>query len=321
VAGATAATAPTATTGPAQSVTTSSATVTGTVNPNGQSTTFSFQFGTTTGYGLQTSATSAGSGATDQDVSASLTGLRPGTTYHYRVIATNATGTTVGGDRTFTTPGSPPATAKPPAATTRGATDVGLHSATVRGTVNPKGSKTTYRFEYGLTAAYGTHSASKPLSAGSSARSVRVTLTGLQSGQTYHYRLVASNAGGVGLGKDRTFSTSAASPGRSVPAVTSRVTPARDRRPPFRFRVRGKVIRPAGVSRSRGCRGRVAIRFKAGRNTLRLRRPRLNRNCRYRSRVRVAMRKRPRTLKVVVRFRGNSALRPRSAPTVRVRAG
>src|SRR4051794_35198010 len=99
VARAAAASAPIATTGPAQGVTTTSATVTGTVNPNGQSTTSSIQFGTTTGYGLQTSPRSVGSGSGNQDVSVELTGLRPGTTYHYRVIATNASGTTVGGDR------------------------------------------------------------------------------------------------------------------------------------------------------------------------------------------------------------------------------
>src|SRR5437868_12545172 len=141
LAGAAAASAPTVTTGPAQSLTTTSATVTGTVNPNGQSTTSSIQFGTTTGYGMQTSPRSVGSGSTDQNVSADLTGLRPGTTYHYRVIATNASGTTVGEDRTFTTPGSPPRPSPPPTATTGGATAVGRHGATVHGAVTPRGSK------------------------------------------------------------------------------------------------------------------------------------------------------------------------------------
>src|SRR5205085_11513446 len=134
--------------------------------------------------------------------------------------------------------------------------------------------KTTYRFEFGLTPLYGAQSASKSLSTGSSARSVRATLTGLQAGQQYHYRLTASNAGGVALGKDRTFSTSAAPRVRKVPVLTSTVTPPRDRRTPFKFKVRGKLIRPPGVSRSRGCRGRVTIRFKAGRKLVRFRRAR-----------------------------------------------
>src|SRR3954451_13406101 len=117
--------APTATTGSAQGVTSSSATVTGSVNPNGEETTYAFQFGTTTAYGLQTSTKSAGSGNTAHDVSAALTGLRAGTTYHYRLIATNGSGTTVGGDQTFTTSGSPPAKASPATVTTGGATGVG----------------------------------------------------------------------------------------------------------------------------------------------------------------------------------------------------
>jgi Fibronectin type III domain len=313
--------APVVTTGTAKDLTTSSATVTGTVNPNGQSTTFAVQFGTTTGYGLQTSAKSVGSGGTAQDVSAALTGLRPGTTYHFRVIATNASGTTVGGDATFTTSGSPPRNASPPTVTTGAATGVGAHDANVRGTVNPNGSKTTYRFEFGLTPSYGVQSKPKSLAAGGTARSVSATLTGLQSGQTYHYRLVASNSGGIGLGPDRTFTTSRTSGGRSIPAVTSRVTPAVDHRRPFRFRVRGKLIRPPGVSRSRGCRGRVRIRFKGGRKTVRLRGARVRRSCRYGARVRVSLRRAPRTLRVFVRFRGNAVLKARSAPVRKVRAG
>jgi hypothetical protein len=304
-------------------VTTSSATVTGTVNPNGESTTYSFQFGTTTGYGSQTNPQSVGAGTDDQDVSRTLTGLREGTAYHYRLIATNASGTTVGTDRTFTSSGTPPPPPKspPPIATTGAAGSVGRHSATVHGRVNPKGAKTTFYFEFGLTAAYGVQTKTASLSAGTSARSVSGSLTGLQSGKTYHYRLVARNTNGVGLGKDRTFTTSAPSRARSLPAVTARVIPARDRRPPFRFKVRGTLVPPSGVSRSRACRGRVTIRFKARGKTIRLRRPHVTRTCKYRTHVRVPVRRRPRTLRVLVRFRGNAVLKPRSARTVRVRTG
>ncbi len=94
--------APTATTGSAGSITTTSATVNGKVNPGSQETTYRFEYGTTTAYG-QASAEPSVSGSTDQAVSASLTGLTPGTTYHYRLVATNASGTSVGADATFTT--------------------------------------------------------------------------------------------------------------------------------------------------------------------------------------------------------------------------
>jgi hypothetical protein len=316
--------APTATTGPALSLTTSSANVTGTFNPNGESTTFSFQFGKTTAYGFQTNPQSVGAGTQDQVVSATLTGLDSGTTYHYRLIATNASGTTVGMDLTFTTLGSPPAppASPPPTATTGAAVSIGRASATVRGRVNPKGAKTTYYFEVGLTPAYGSQTQPRTLGAGNRTRTVSATLRGLQPGQTYHYRLVATNVNGVALGKDRAFTTSAPSPPRAIPRVTSRARPRRDHRRPFRFRVRGRLIPPSGVS-SAACRGRVTIRFKRGRKTVRLRRVRVSRNCRYRSRTRVGVRprRRPVTLRVLVRFRGNSVLRPRSARTRRVRAG
>ena len=312
--------APSATTGPALSLTSSSANVTGTVNPNGEATTYSFQFGTTTGYGSQTNPQSAGAGTENQVVSATLTGLQPGATYHYRLIATNASGTTVGADATFTTLGAPPPSPPPPpTATTRSAISIGTTRATVRGTVNPRAARTTYYFEFGLTAAYGTQTPPRSLSAGRRARSVRATLTGLQSGKTYHYRVVAKNANGEALGQDRTFTTAAPSQARALPVLTARARPRRDRRRPYRFRVRGTLIPPAGVDRTRACRGRVVIRFKAGRKTVRLRRARVRGTCRYRSRALVRVR--PRVLRVKIRFRGNAVLRPRSARTLRVRAG
>jgi hypothetical protein len=96
-------TAPGATTGSASSITTTGASVSGSVNPNAQATTYQFQFGTSTSYGSSTAVTSAGSGTSATAVSSALTGLKPNTTYHYRIVATNATGTTNGADATFKT--------------------------------------------------------------------------------------------------------------------------------------------------------------------------------------------------------------------------
>src|SRR5688572_24468830 len=131
---------PSATTAPALSLTSSSANVTGTVNPNGQDTTYSFQYGTTTAYGFQTNPQSAGAGTQDQVVSGNLTGLDSGVTYHYRLIATNISGTTVGADLTFTTLGAPPPPppSPPPTAATAAAVRISRTGATVRGRVNPK---------------------------------------------------------------------------------------------------------------------------------------------------------------------------------------
>ena len=100
----TSASAPTATTGSAGSVTTSSATLNGTVNPNGASTAVTFEYGTTTSYGSTATATpSPLTGTTEQSASAGLTGLAAETTYHFRVKTTNSAGTGYGNDASFTT--------------------------------------------------------------------------------------------------------------------------------------------------------------------------------------------------------------------------
>ena len=84
-------------------VTSDAATVSGEVQDNDQSTTYWFQYGTTTGYGEQTSSASAPAWDGPQPVSGTLDGLAPGTTYHYRLVASNGSGTTMGGDETLTT--------------------------------------------------------------------------------------------------------------------------------------------------------------------------------------------------------------------------
>ena len=88
---------------PATGVSTNSATLNGTVNPNGWPTTAWFQWGTTTNYGNLTSVTALGSGTTALPLSAPLAGLTPGVTYHFRIAATNDYGLVYGSDQSFTT--------------------------------------------------------------------------------------------------------------------------------------------------------------------------------------------------------------------------
>lgn len=92
----------TAATTAATSVGSTSATLNGTVNPNGASTTVFFQWGTTTAYGSQT-ANQVFTGNSVQNVTANVGGLTGGTMYHYRLVAKNAGGTIPGSDVTFTT--------------------------------------------------------------------------------------------------------------------------------------------------------------------------------------------------------------------------
>ena len=98
-----AATAPTATTGTATRVGTTTATLNGTVNPNGQPASAHFDYGLTTGYGSTAAVSGTLTGTTTQAVSANITGLAAGTLYHFRVAATNVLGSTNGLDQTFTT--------------------------------------------------------------------------------------------------------------------------------------------------------------------------------------------------------------------------
>ena len=99
-------------TGDASNVGQSNATVSGTVNPNGEDTTYHFDYGTSTSYGQSTGSSNAGSGSAAVPATASLSGLESGTNYHYRLVAANDAGTTTGDDRTFTTAGKPPAGSK-----------------------------------------------------------------------------------------------------------------------------------------------------------------------------------------------------------------
>ena len=95
--------APIVATNAATNVTSSMATLHGTVDPLGQGSSYQFQLGTTTAYAFTQVVQSAGSGTAALPVSLSLTGLKPGTTYHYRLTAGNSVGSTAGPDRTFTT--------------------------------------------------------------------------------------------------------------------------------------------------------------------------------------------------------------------------
>jgi uncharacterized protein YegP (UPF0339 family) len=94
---------PVVTTNPATNVASSSATLKGTVDPHGLTTSVHFQYGTTTSYG-STTASQSKSGNTYQSVSANISGLAASTTYHFRIVANNGSGTANGADRTFKTP-------------------------------------------------------------------------------------------------------------------------------------------------------------------------------------------------------------------------
>jgi hypothetical protein len=190
---------------PATNIARTSATLNGTLDPDGESTDYYFEYGPTTSYGQQIPAppgVNVGSASGVIPVTQDIVGLLPETTYHFRIVAKNSVGDTFGPDVTFTTPPAVNSVLTAPA------TDVQNTTATVHGSFEPDGIATQYYFEYGASAGYGLKA---PLPAGtdsgSGVTSVSTALTGLQPGVTYHYRLVASNSFGTTAGPNRTFST------------------------------------------------------------------------------------------------------------------
>jgi hypothetical protein len=93
---------PVATTNPATNVTSSSATLNGSLDPHGLPTTVHFQYGTTTSYGFAT-VTQSQTGTTYRNISANISDLSANHIYHFRIVGTNTAGTNYGIDRTFIT--------------------------------------------------------------------------------------------------------------------------------------------------------------------------------------------------------------------------
>jgi len=94
---------PTVSTGQANQVSYSSAVLTGSVNPNGANTSYYFQFGPTRAYGGQSAIADAGGGTHAVKVSLAIGGLQPLTLYHFRLVAVNGSGASLGKDHTLLT--------------------------------------------------------------------------------------------------------------------------------------------------------------------------------------------------------------------------
>ncbi|MFZ1155172.1 MAG: plastocyanin/azurin family copper-binding protein [Solirubrobacteraceae bacterium] len=209
---------PTVTSGTVASVTETTATLNGTIDPNGKATTYRFNYGTSASYGQQTPEEPI-EGSVEKPVLAAISKLAPGTTYHYQLVAKDGAATIPGADRTFTTL-SPPG---PPTATTGPASALSETEATLKGVVNPDGEPTEYFFEWGTTSSYGHLTSELPAGEDHNGHSESATLTGLAAGTVYHFKLVAKNASAPSSGVDgefKTLSTPSALPPPSPPITT-----------------------------------------------------------------------------------------------------
>jgi phosphodiesterase/alkaline phosphatase D-like protein len=208
--------APTVTTNAASGVSTTGATLNGTVNANNASTTVTFEYGLDTSYGTTVTADqSPVSGTTNTAVSKAITGLTPNTTYHYRVKGQNGGGTANGADMTFTT------TMVLPTVTTRTITNITSSSAVSGGNVTDDGGGTvTARGVCWSTSPNPTIAGNKTTN-GTGMGIFTSHITGLAENTTYYVRAYATNSVGTAYGNRLSFTTNAE-------AVTVTITEPQD---------------------------------------------------------------------------------------------
>ncbi len=181
----------------------------GSINPKGNAAVeyhFEYEGPGVTGQQSTPTATLSAADFTSHSVSAPVTGLQPGMTYHFLLVATyGAAKTVTGATQTFTTHA-----ATAPTATTLTAEGFKETEATLKGTVNPGGEATEYFFEYGTGTGYGQKTEKATLLASGGNQGVSATLKGLTPGTEYHFRLVAKNKQGPAEGLDHSFKTMSA---------------------------------------------------------------------------------------------------------------
>jgi hypothetical protein len=292
---------PSIATGAATKIGNSSAVLNGTVNPNGHATVYDFTYGPTTAYVATSAAHKVKSGTKPVAITITVTGLTPGTTYHYRLNASNAGGAVAGADRSFTTTGHPPA-----AVVTGGTVNVGKSVATPTGVINPEGATTTWVIQYGLTTAYGLQNFPGTLAPVTTPVSVSAVLTGLSPATLFHYRIVAFHGSTVvSAGADATFFTEPSK--RPVPRMTAHTSPSRDKRSPFAFTTSGSLSGAGSIPAAQRCTGNVGVRFFNGRRQLAFVVAPIQANCKFS--VAASFRRLhgrgPVRLKVTVDYRGN----------------
>ncbi len=305
---------PTVTTVSATAIGQKSATLRADVDPHGKATTYAFQFGTSSAYGSQTGNHAAGAGTVVKRVTLKLSGLTPGVRYHYRVIASNADGTSTGADRSLKTTLPP---AKPPAILGTAPFAPSASGLTFTALVNPNGAVTTYRFQYGTSTAYGLETFGKSIAAGVLAQSVSFGIASLAPRTTYHFRVVASNKAGTTVGPDTLAQTGPFPPGQ----LNVGTRPGKEPRSHPWFVTHGQLVLGSGVSVAQGCSGgTVTVRFTSKSSTIAKASVKLKPgHCSFSLRMKALPPSGRELLRVHTHFGGNAILTPFDGRSYRVR--
>jgi phosphodiesterase/alkaline phosphatase D-like protein len=304
-----AASSPSVATGSVSRVTDSSAVLYGTVDPNGKATAYYFQWGLTTAYGVDSIAHSAGHGTRPEAVAATPTGLIPGTVYHYRLVATNGSGLSVGADRTFKTAGNPP-----PLVATGPPAQVATNSVTMTAVITPNNQTTTYYFQYGILSSFLQQTQVAVVPAGTAPVTVALTVQGLEAQTIFDYRVVAQHSNSAPqAGATATFMTFPRQ--RPVPHIRARTTPRRVRGAPYTLTTTGSVTGPGWIPGQYDCVGNVKVRFRRGGRVVAVTLLPLEPNCTFSGQSLFAhfppRKPLPTDLTVVAQFAGNGYLTPR----------
>ncbi len=179
----------------------SSVTLSAQINPKLAPTVYRFQYGPTTAYGSQSKLSEPiGEDETDHSVSQELTGLKPGTSYDFRVLAININGTTAGPDHSFITPDRP-------SVGELTVSDITTSGATLSANIAAGFRPTSYHFDYGPTAAFGLSTAIGSLTGDNTAHQVSASISKLTPETTYFVRAFAENDVGATEGQVVTFTT------------------------------------------------------------------------------------------------------------------
>jgi len=209
------------TTMPATNLSSTGATLNGSVPASNLSTTVTFEYGTSTSYGQEVTADqSPVTGDLITDVSATLTGLTRSTIYNYRVKTVNSLGTSYGGNMEFDV------TQKPTLSTTS-ITDITSTTAISGGNITDDGGapvtdRGVFYSIYPITSfSYGAGSTRHTLD-GPGSGSFTSKLTGLQPSTTYYVRSYAYNSIDVALGDMITFTTSTQAPTATTKPITNK---------------------------------------------------------------------------------------------------
>ncbi|MBI4691943.1 MAG: hypothetical protein HY773_00650 [Candidatus Terrybacteria bacterium] len=216
---------PTATTTSATNITQTSAILNGTVNPNSNSTSAWFEWGTTSSLGNTLSSINAGNGSSNVDVAITLSGLSENTVYYYRAVAQNSYGIAYGSIMNFVTLGGSGGGSCNPTVSTQAASFITANSATVRGIINPQGRTTSGWFEYDTAYSLSYRTSTQDMGSGTMDADLLRYLSTLATNTTYYYRAVAQNSCGTTYGSILSFSTGTEYAQGTAPQVNA-ISPA-----------------------------------------------------------------------------------------------